>query len=409
MNWRARLAGMLLVLVSAGASAQELYRLEANDRIEVWTTQEPSLQRTAMIGPDGWLSLPLIGHVRAAGMTTTQLEQTLREKLKGFFKESIDLTVMLQPGEERVQTIYVAGQVNMPGAYPFRPGMTLLHGISMAGGLLPASAATSNEQQILEIRGAIAQDTARLDALDAQIMRVSAELSGQSELSTTETSPSIESERRIFMSRRTEQALLVKARDEALELNERAAETLRERATTQQTRIELAEKRLSAISQLVAKGYTNEAQQLELQSGLAEMQARALELQAQLVETQRTAAAEIARSKTALQERRTGLEIELRNAERDRGDVQERLANSNQRLKLTLAGSPSAPSTRDDHVGFSIVRTVDGRPTSVEATELSNLEPGDLIQVGTSLQVPARRVVSTSGAADTVPNNAVLQ
>lgn len=396
-------AGLILALGMCSAWAQELYRLEANDRVEVWSPAEPSLQRTAVIGPDGWLALPLVGHVKAAGLSAPDLEHLLQEKLKGFFKETVDITVMLQPREESAQTVYVSGTVATPGSYPFRPGMILLHGISMAGGLRTGAEAGSDEQRIVETRGAIARQTARLEALDAQVARVSAEIAGEDLPPAKADEPqAIARERRVLAARQAEEAALRRARDEASELRRNSAQAIAQQADTQTERIALAERRLEAISKLVAKGFANEAQQLELQGSLAEMRARLLALQVERLDAEREAGADVASAEARLQERRTGMEVELRDAERAQADAKSELADNKRVLKLLIEGNDVPTEEVTGPTRLSIIRNVNGKPTEFEADELTEIQPGDLIRVGPAPQMATTEVSDAGPAQRTV-------
>jgi exopolysaccharide production protein ExoF len=86
--------------------------------------------------------------------------------------------VMLQPLSERTQTIYVTGEVNTPGSYPYRQGMLVLHGVSLAGGLFRPELTTSDEDRQIEVAGEIKRQRAQLAAISARIARIQAEMNG---------------------------------------------------------------------------------------------------------------------------------------------------------------------------------------------------------------------------------------
>jgi len=92
---------------------------------------EPDLSRTVTIKPDGAVSLPLLGEVKAAGRTTTQLAADLTRLYARYLKQpSISVTVR----EFRVDRIYILGQVSRPGEYQLRPGIGIMELIASAGG-----------------------------------------------------------------------------------------------------------------------------------------------------------------------------------------------------------------------------------------------------------------------------------
>ena len=116
---------------SAQPSVQESYVLGPGDTIDIVIYGEPDLSRTVTIKPDGAVSLPLLGEVKAAGRTTTQLAADLTRLYARYLKQpSISVTVR----EFRVDRIYILGQVSRPGEYQLRPGIGIMELIASAGG-----------------------------------------------------------------------------------------------------------------------------------------------------------------------------------------------------------------------------------------------------------------------------------
>jgi polysaccharide export outer membrane protein len=59
----------------------------------VW--KNPDLSRTVTVRPDGKISLPLIGDVQAAGQSAAQLTEAVTEKLKTYYKEPAQVTIIV--------------------------------------------------------------------------------------------------------------------------------------------------------------------------------------------------------------------------------------------------------------------------------------------------------------------------
>lgn len=144
-----KLATALIVcaaLVTSPVFAQDIYLLNSGDEvfIEVWN--EPDMQRTAVIMPDGNLSFPLAGQVQAAGLTAQELQDSVTELLKEYISSpvvTVSITEMLG------NTVYVIGQVNTPGAFVMNRPMTALQALSLSGGFT----AFASTKQIKIIRG----------------------------------------------------------------------------------------------------------------------------------------------------------------------------------------------------------------------------------------------------------------
>lgn len=111
------------------------YELGAEDNIEVQVWKNPDLSRTVIVRPDGKISLPLIGDVQAAGLTAAQLTESVTEKLKAYYKEPAQVTVIVH--QVNSYTVYMLGEIRSQGKQVFRSGTTFLQAISLAGGFTP--------------------------------------------------------------------------------------------------------------------------------------------------------------------------------------------------------------------------------------------------------------------------------
>jgi protein involved in polysaccharide export with SLBB domain len=387
----------MLFLWTGGVWAQEVYRLEPHDQIEVWTSVEPSLRRTATIGPDGWLSLPLAGHLKAAGLTAPELEKELEKKLQGFFKEPLELTIMLQPITERTETIYVTGEVATPGSYPYRTGNLVLHGVSLAGGLYRSALTTSDEDREIEVGGEVKRQQEQLGALTARIARITAEMNGTDMVVDGSVSEEdMARERRILEARRTDHSARVKANEEAVALRRRAADSLREQVNTLDRRIEIAQQRYEAVSKLVTQGFANEAQQLELEGTITELRGTQHELQRDIATADLELAAELSTFAALDGDRGTQLTVELRDAQGEQQALRSSLSDNQRILRLYRASAAASVEAPQRTVVYSIVRTVNGQPVQLDASELTALEPGDLLRVSYVEDGPVPEASSTS-------------
>jgi polysaccharide biosynthesis/export protein len=111
------------------------YIIGPEDSVEVQVWKNPDLSKTVTVRPDGKISLPLIGDVQASGQSASQLTETVTEKLKVYYKEPAQVTVIVHQVNSYV--IYVLGEVKGQGKYVVRSGTTFLQAISLAGGFTP--------------------------------------------------------------------------------------------------------------------------------------------------------------------------------------------------------------------------------------------------------------------------------
>jgi polysaccharide export outer membrane protein len=109
------------------------YQLRPNDVINVSVFREPDLTlNTIPVSGTGEISMPLLGPMRVAGLTASQLEGQLEEMLSARYLRYPDVTVnIVQYGSHLVT---VEGYVTAPGVYNFTPGSKLSAALALANG-----------------------------------------------------------------------------------------------------------------------------------------------------------------------------------------------------------------------------------------------------------------------------------
>jgi polysaccharide export outer membrane protein len=109
------------------------YVLGPDDQISVWVADAADISGKATnIDPGGDITLPLVGRLRAAGLTTHELETELSTRLKKYF---VSPQVVVSITEFRSQPVSMIGAVNAPGVHQLRGRKTLVEMFSMAGGV----------------------------------------------------------------------------------------------------------------------------------------------------------------------------------------------------------------------------------------------------------------------------------
>jgi polysaccharide export outer membrane protein len=101
--------------------------------IKIDVLNVPELSKTTFrIANDGTISLPLIGRVQAAGLTSEQLRKELEDKWGENYLQDPQVTVFID--QFRAMPVSVIGAVEKPGLYPLTGRRTLIEMLSMAGG-----------------------------------------------------------------------------------------------------------------------------------------------------------------------------------------------------------------------------------------------------------------------------------
>ncbi|MDP2226310.1 MAG: polysaccharide biosynthesis/export family protein [Moraxellaceae bacterium] len=119
--------------VVAPFSVASDYKLGPGDRLGVTVFNEKELSLEVRLSDAGTLSFPLLGEIRAQGMTIGMLQDNLTEQLKAGFLVNPQVYVTII----EYRQFFVNGEVNKPGGFPYQPGLTVRKAISLAGGLTP--------------------------------------------------------------------------------------------------------------------------------------------------------------------------------------------------------------------------------------------------------------------------------
>jgi polysaccharide export outer membrane protein len=148
---RAALAALALLVLAPMAQAQDepapadamrysaetpAYRFFAGDEVEIIVFAAPELSRTATIGPDGRLALPLIGAVQAADLTAEELHDALVAAYSHHLRMP-ELTVT--PRTYASRQVFVGGEVARPGIYEMPANIDAFQAVALAGGFLPSA------------------------------------------------------------------------------------------------------------------------------------------------------------------------------------------------------------------------------------------------------------------------------
>ncbi len=135
---RILLAFLLVLPGIAPAFAQSAgYRIQPGDELAITVLEDDTLNRQLLVLPDGTISVPLAGTVRAGGRSVESVEAAIADQLASNFAVRPSVFVSVVTVDETYGTfpIFVMGQVATPGMVEVEPGTTLLQAIALAGGL----------------------------------------------------------------------------------------------------------------------------------------------------------------------------------------------------------------------------------------------------------------------------------
>lgn len=114
----------------------EPYEIGIGDTVQVHVWRNPELSQSIVVRPDGFISMPLMGDVKAEGREPEALAGQISNSL-GEYIRTPEVTVMVTNplSKEFRNRIRITGQVAQPQSVAFQPGMTVLDLVLMAGGV----------------------------------------------------------------------------------------------------------------------------------------------------------------------------------------------------------------------------------------------------------------------------------
>jgi polysaccharide export outer membrane protein len=150
MNHFGALVAMLATAVLGGCASQNLtaaprasvetpYRLGSGDRVRIIVFGQDNLSNSFSVDGAGDISMPLIGRVRAQGVSAAELERTIEARLRQGYVRAPSVSVEV----EAFRPFFVLGEVTVAGQYPFINGMTVQKAIAVAGGFTPRAVESS--------------------------------------------------------------------------------------------------------------------------------------------------------------------------------------------------------------------------------------------------------------------------
>lgn len=129
---------------TSGYAEEYVYTVNPGDVIGISVWKEEDLIRELRVLPDGHISFPLVGEIKAAGLTLSQIKEQIVTKLSEYISDPV-VNVFVNSVEGN--KVYVIGQVKTPGEITMYKPLDVMQVLSLAGGL--TAFAKSNDIVIL--------------------------------------------------------------------------------------------------------------------------------------------------------------------------------------------------------------------------------------------------------------------
>jgi polysaccharide export outer membrane protein len=118
---------------SAPVAADQRYRVNPGDELEVLVWGEERLQKRVRVLPDGSFTFPLVGQIQAAGRLPAEIETIITQGLQGQYRGEVPEVTVAVTTPAGMQ-FSVIGRVRNPGTFTTGRYLTVLEALSIAGG-----------------------------------------------------------------------------------------------------------------------------------------------------------------------------------------------------------------------------------------------------------------------------------
>lgn len=404
-KWLSTVAGISLAVAVGPLSAsaaeyllgpQDKVRLKvyewraSRDVIFEWTALNDSFD----IGADGTLFLPFVGQIRAQGATPGDLARSIADRLMQRMGLGRQPDVAVEIAQYR--PFYIVGNVKQSGEFPYRPGLTVLQALGIAGGLpIREDDMSRLEREVISGRGDIGLLALSNVSLIARKARLQSELAGSdniafpSELTERASNETValamEQERKIFAIRKDALATQLRSLRELKDFLQKELASLEQQLTFHNKQIALIQKELVGVSNLVQKGLAVAPREFALEGAVARMQSDKLAAETSMLRVRQEM------SKTDIEilnlgnQRSSEIAESLRETQQQLNEVTSKSDTAVQLLQETQIAAPALLALRQGAQRtkpiFRIIRPKDSGTEELAAEETTLVEPGDTVKV----------------------------
>ncbi len=398
-------ATALLLTAPLAAFAQDgQYRLGTADKLRIrvaeWQPADGTIRNWDVIngdysvGPSGTLSLPFIGQLDVAGKTPGEVGEAIGAGLQSKFALRNLPSASVEVAQFR--PVFLTGDVQTPGEYPYAPNMTVLKAVSLAGGLRRSDAGQRFARDFINARGDAAVYDDQRGRLLARQARLLAEVSGDQQIKKTPEMEKVinidallESESALMKSRTERYTLQLKALKDLRELLDSEVESLRKKAESQQRQLQLANEDREKVNRLNEQGLALAQRRISAEERAAEVEATLLDIDTNALRAKQDINKAIQDEINLRNDWEAQRSKELQDTQAELQKLNLQLSTSRELMSEALAQSAEAlrfdPSGKSASISYVVVREDNGQSKEIKVDETTALQPGDVIKVSSEV------------------------
>ncbi|MDR6755335.1 polysaccharide export outer membrane protein [Mycoplana sp. BE70] len=353
------------------------------------------------VSGEGTISLPVLGVVQIGDFDEAGLAAEIATKLQAKIglveRPEASVTIVEYP------PIYVVGNAAAPGEYKFRPGLSVLQALAMAGGeyrptdgLIGSRGKAELGGELRELDDSILRSTIKLARLEAEMANAKDfHFDLPPDNNTALVAATLNQEKQIFATRAAVVERQSRSYSELRELMAQEIDTLEKKITGNDEDIDSVRKELTTIKPMVEKGVLLPSRQTDLERTLRSYQGSRLDMVTAIMRA-RQSIAEATRNLEGLADNRNAdVAAQLQT---EKGILKQLQLRRDTRQKLLLGTDPpDLASTAAAAPTYTVSRRVDGKIDEFTASETTELQPGDVVRV---FRPVAKAAEETSSTAD---------
>ncbi|WP_097140016.1 polysaccharide biosynthesis/export family protein [Rhizobium subbaraonis] len=340
-----------------------------------------------VVSDEGTIALPVLGNVPVGDLDEAQLAAKIADELKARIglveKPEASIAIVDYP------PIYVVGDVTTSGEFRFRPGLTVLQALALAGGeFRPEGLSGTRDRaefagELRELNDSILRSTIRVARLDAEMAGAKEFKFDMKPYRKNPLAAGIyDQEKQIFAARAAVVERQSRSFAELRDLMAQEIDALEKKIDSNDEDLDSVRKELATIKPMVDRGVILPTRQTDLERTLRSYQASRLDMVTAIMRARQNIAEATRNLEGLADNRQADVTAQLQSERGALKQLQLRRDTRQRFLTDTLGVDTGEENGAQPSITtYSISRRVDGKVTPIDAEETTTLLPGDVVRV----------------------------
>lgn len=377
-----------------GTASANRFELTGAEKLSIKFHGHQDLSGDYRVNPDESVSVPALGRISITGLSAAELESVLADRAAKVTGRESYITVEVA----EYRPVFVSGLVSRPGSHAWQPGMTILHAVTLLGGIYRATSDTAGgvvigaDGEILRLRKAIND----LKRSTAALARLRAERADKGTIDVpenltalvgkTEATALIGEQISVLANRRSSLTAQLEALDRAKVIATQEMQGLVAQGKRLRDMLEQRRVYTSKMEGLLAKGIVRADRTMDEQTKLSELEDRATTVSVGIARVQ-SLMAQLEREMIALRQERTAeTDQEIFKLNKENAQLELEIESArNAYFKITGAPAPLTFAEKENPraaiVEYQVVRYEGGVQNTLKVDQFTRLKPGDIVIV----------------------------